>query len=247
MKIAVSGKGGSGKTSVVSCLARIFEKNGFKVIAVDADPSMNLNLALGMKRPPPIAELKDLIEERTYLQGGLYRLNPKVDDIPDRYSTKKGNIMLIVMGTVKNAGSGCVCPENTFLRALLRHLTLKRGEVLILDTEAGLEHFGRGLAKNFNLMVIVVEPSYKSIETANRIYELSKQLEIKNIVGIGNKIMFDEQVDFIKNNINFEVLEYIPYDDEVVKSEFNLGVIPENSIFFKKIENFYKKIIKIVR
>ncbi len=247
MKIAVSGKGGAGKTSIASCLARIFEKEGFSVIAVDADPSMNLNLALGMERPFPIAELKDLIEERTSLGGGLYRLNPKVDDILDKYSTKKGNIKLIVMGTVKNAGAGCVCPENTFLRALLRHLTLKRKEVLILDTEAGLEHFGRGLAKNFNVMIIVVEPSYKSIETANRIYELSKQLEIGNIVGIGNKIMFDEQIDFIESNVNFDVFEYIPYDNEVVKSEFSMNIIPENSIFFKKIEEFYRKIKNIYK
>ncbi len=242
MKIAVSGKGGAGKTSIASCLARIFDKKNFSVIAVDADPSMNLNLALGMKRPTPIAELKDLIKERTSLGGGFYRLNPKVDDIPEKYSTKKGNIKLIVMGTVKDAGAGCVCPENTFLRALLRHLTLKRKEVLILDTEAGLEHFGRGLAKNFDFMIVVVEPSYKSIETANRIYELSKQLEIKNVLGVGNKIMFDEQIDFIKRNIKFDILEFIPYDNDVIKSEYNESLIPENSLFFKKIEKLYEKI-----
>ncbi len=226
MKIVISGKGGVGKTTISGTLARIFSSRGGKVIAVDSDPSMNLHTALGVENPVPISRLKDLIKERAVISGGIFNLNPKVDDILDKYSTGIENVKLMVMGTVDRGGGGCICPENTFLTALLRHLVLKRDEVLILDTEAGIEHLGRKTAARFDLMLVVVEPSAKATETANRIYELSKEIGIKEVLAIGNKVSSDDQKTFIKNNVKFGILGYIPFDSEVTNTD-----IRNNTLF----------------
>ncbi len=221
MKIVVSGKGGVGKTTFAGTLARIFSDKGYNVIAADSDPSMNLHLALGMENPRPISEYRDLITERTVVSSGIYNLKPKVDDIVDEYSSKKENIKLLVMGTVEVASGGCMCPESTFLRALLRHMIVKRGEYLILDTEAGLEHIGRGIAKKFDLMVVVVEPSAKALETANRIHDLSVEMGVQKVYAVGNKISSDKQLEYIKNNLKFEILGFIPFDEAVIEADMN--------------------------
>ncbi|MEE9565112.1 MAG: AAA family ATPase [Candidatus Hydrothermarchaeaceae archaeon] len=218
LKIAVAGKGGTGKTTVAGGLALFFSRKT-NVIAVDSDPSMNLHTALGMENPKPISELKELIKDRTVVTDGIYNINPRVDDIPESHSTSMENIKLIVMGTVEKGGEGCMCPESTFLRALLRHLVLKRDEVLILDTEAGIEHFGRKTAEGFDVMLILCEPSVKAMQTANRIYALSKEIGIKEIYAVANKIASDEQMDLIKKGLDFEILSSIPYDGEVVKAD----------------------------
>jgi len=220
LKIAVAGKGGTGKTTVAGGLALHFSEK-YNVIAVDSDPSMNLHTALGIENPEPISGLKDLIASRTVIADGIYNLNPRVDDIPDSHSnsTADGHLKLIVMGTVEKGGEGCMCPENTFLRALLRHLVLKRDEILILDTEAGIEHLGRKTAEGFDVTLIMCEPSVKAIQTANRIYTLSKEIGIKKIYAIANKIASDDQANFIKKELNFEILSFIPYDDEVIKAD----------------------------
>ncbi|MEE9474716.1 MAG: AAA family ATPase [Candidatus Hydrothermarchaeaceae archaeon] len=220
LKIAVAGKGGTGKTTLAGGLAFYFSER-YKVIAVDSDPSMNLHTALGVENPEPISELKDLIKSRTVVTDGIYNMNPKVEDIPDAYSTSTadGRLKLMVMGTVEKGGEGCMCPESTFLRALLRHLVLKRDEVLILDTEAGIEHFGRKTAEGFDVMLILCEPSVKAIQTANRIYVLSKEIGINKIYAIANKIASDDQMNFIKKELAFEILSFIPYDDEVIKAD----------------------------
>lgn len=248
MKIAVSGKGGVGKTTFSGTMARIFSSRGYRIIAIDSDPSMNMHSSIGVDNPLPISEYKELIKKRTVLSSGVYNLKPKVDDILDRYSSQKENIKLIVMGTVKKGGSGCICPESAFLRALLRHLVLKKGEFLILDTEAGLEHLGRSIADKFDLMIILVEPSSKAIETANKIYQLSKQIGIKKIIAIGNKVQSGSQEKFISKEINFEALDFIPYDEGVVEADMQdrpLIDLKPYTIAMKKIEEISSRIIEM--
>lgn len=219
MKIVIAGKGGVGKTTLAGTLARVFEEAGFDVLAVDSDPSMNLHTSLGLENPTPISRLKELITERTVVASGIYNLSPKVDDIPENYSAKKGKLRLIVMGTIEEGGSGCICPENAFLRALLRHLVLKRSEVLVLDTEAGVEHLGRKTAEKFDLMLVLAEPSAKAIEVADRVKELAKQIGIKKIFAVGNKIASEEQKKFVQDNLGLEILGVIPFDEAVQRCD----------------------------
>ncbi len=246
MKIAVSGKGGVGKTTISGTLARLYSSAGKRVIAVDADPSMNLHTSIGVSNPEPVSQLKELIKERTVLDGGMYNLNPRVEDIPERFSSNKENVKLIVMGTVEKGGGGCICPESTFLRSLLRHLVLQREELLVMDTEAGLEHLGRKVAEKFDLILVVSEPSLKAIETANRIAELSKQIGIKRIYGIGSKTTSKEQEEMISQNLDPEVLGFIPLDAAV--QEADMRGIPlfdynQKSAALKAIEDISKKLL----
>ena len=160
IKIAISGKGGVGKTTLSGTLARLFARKGYDVLAIDADPSMNLASALGIKNPPkPLTEFKELIDERAGGPAGVFKLNPKVDDIAGKFGvTGPDNVKLLVMGTIERGGSGCMCPASSFLKALMRHVILKLNSVVILDMEAGLEHLGRGTTKGIDYMLIVVEP-----------------------------------------------------------------------------------------
>lgn len=243
----MSGKGGVGKTTLSGTLARIFSDKGFKVIAVDSDPSMNMHTSMGMDNPQPIFEFKDLIKERTVISSGVYNLNPKVEDVLDLYSSKKENIKLIVTGTIEKGGEGCFCPENAFLKALMRHMILKRNEFLILDTEAGLEHLGRNTAEKFDLMLVLIEPSNKAIETANRIYDLSKEIGIKEIYGIGNKVSSKEQEDFIARNTKFKIIAFIPLDEGVIEADMsNLPLVEHNpnSKALKAIEKISGELLR---
>lgn len=240
MKIAVSGKGGVGKTSVAAGLALLFKNKGKNVIAIDADPDANLAVTLGFldsERPEPISELKKLILKRTGEVGAFFKLNPKVDDIPDRFSAKRDNMMLIEMGTVKKGGSGCVCPESAFLKALLSHIFLNRGEVVIVDMEAGIEHLGRGTAQSVEKFLIVVEPNRTSVNTAENIKQLAKGLGVKDILAIGNKIRSKEDRDFIKKNLNgISIQGYIDFDELLLGSR---GLMLENSKFMKQLEEAF--------
>jgi CO dehydrogenase maturation factor len=219
MKLAVSGKGGVGKTTISAALARIFAAQGRRVLAVDSDPSMNLHTSLGLENPTPISELKDLINDRAVIAEGIFNLNPKVDDIPERFSSPEGDLRLLVMGSVKGGGQGCICPESTFLKALLRHLVLDTGDILVLDTEAGMEHLARGVAQGFDLMIIVTEPTKNSIETANQVYGLSREIGIKKALGVGNKVLSQDQEEFIKENLDFECTTFVPFDQVVAKAD----------------------------
>ena len=227
MKIAISGKGGVGKTLLASLLAKAFSKSGYRVIAIDAAPDANLAATLGFtdtEKTTPISEMKELIAERTETQpgkAGLYfKINPKVDDIPEKYSLKHNGIRLLVMGPVKNGGAGCYCPENTLLAALLAHLLIARNEVVILDMAAGIEHLSRGTAKAVDKLIMVVEPGRSSLETAFRIAKLAKDIGLENIAVVGNKVHNQKERQFITSVLTgFELLGFIPYDQVIVDAD----------------------------
>ncbi len=228
MKIAITGKGGVGKTTVSALLSYIYASEGKKVIAVDADPDANLASAIGIsedetKKIRPIAELTDLIEERTGAKpggGGIFRLNPRVDDIPEGFGYKSGNIILLIMGKSKIAASGCFCPEHALLRRLLAHLVIDRGEVVIADMEAGIEHLTRGTAGGVDAFIVVVEPGQRSLQTANAVKDLAKGLGVKRVCVIANKIRNEQDLIFIKNNLkDIEYLGAISFNNDIMESD----------------------------
>ena len=236
MKIALSGKGGVGKTTVAAVLCRLYEAEGKKVLAVDADPDANLGSALGftakeLAEIKPISKLDELISERTGKNSAdygakLFKLNPKVDDIPERFSLEKNGVKLLLMGTVESGGGGCVCPENVMLKRLISHLVIARDEVVIMDMEAGLEHLGRGTAAMMDQFIVVIEPGERSIQTLEKLKKLAKDLGIKKISVIANKLRGPEDEDFIKSRINNEeLLGFIHYNEECAQADRN-GISP---------------------
>jgi CO dehydrogenase maturation factor len=214
MKIAISGKGGVGKTTLCALLAKEAASQGKRVFAVDADPNPTLALALGFPEEiTPLVELQDLMEERLGSLEGFLRLNPKVDDIPERFAYEKDGIKLLVMGPIRQGGGGCACPQNTFLKSLLQHLVLERDELILLDFEAGLEPLGRATAQGVDALLIVVEPDGGSIVTARRIYILAQQLGIKRIFAVANKIREPGELRAIEENLEFSVIGALPYSE----------------------------------
>jgi CO dehydrogenase maturation factor len=232
MKIAISGKGGVGKTMLASLLSIILAQLGYSVLAIDADPNATLAAALGFSHPEkitPISEMGDLIEERTGVRPGraapYFKLNPQVDDIPEKHWVEHNGIKLMVMGRLKKGGSGCYCPENALLEALVAHLLLKREEVVIMDMEAGIEHLGRATAKAVDELIVVIEPSKGSMETARRIRDLAKDIGLENVKVVGNKIRNEQDMNFLVASMSdFEFLGCIPYDQSII--EAGLGNLP---------------------
>ena len=229
MKLAIAGKGGVGKTTLAALLAGVYAAEGKRVIAIDANPDANLATALGIpaeeaSRITPIAELKDLIEERTGAAPGTYgaflKLNPKVDDIPDRFSVARDNIKFLVMGEVRKGGGGCMCPESALLGSLLSHLLLGRTEVVIMDIDAGLEHLGRGTAKGVDAFIIVVEPGKRSVQTAEAIQRLASDIGIEKCYVVGSKIQSDADRQFIVDNLGgFDILGFISHNPEIIEAD----------------------------
>lgn len=227
MKLAISGKGGVGKTTFASFLIRSLADRGKRVLAIDADPDANLAQALGVKNSAdivPISEMKELIEERTEAKvgamGSFFKLNPKVDDLPEKLSIEVDGVKVMVLGGVKKGGAGCICPESTLLKNLVRHLVLARDEVIVLDMEAGLEHLGRGTAMNVDRLIIVVEPGRRSIETAEQIHRLAGEIGVKKLSLVGNKIRTDKDKDFLIRNLpDFEFLGFIPFAGEIIEAD----------------------------
>jgi len=246
IKIAISGKGGVGKTTLSGTLARLLARKGYHVLAIDADPSMNLASALGIKNPPkPLTEFTELIDERAGGPAGVFKLNPKVDDIVEKFGvTGPDDVKLLVLGTVERGGSGCMCPASSFLKALLRHVLLKTNSVVILDMEAGVEHLGRGTTRGIDIMLIVVEPGARSIETAGRIVELARQIDIRKFGAVINKA--GGEAKDIENKLmsyGIEVFGIIPFDSSLVHADMeNIAPIEKGGAAVEAIKNICDRV-----
>jgi len=252
MKIAISGKGGVGKTLLAALLSKTFVEFSYSVIAIDADPDANLAATLGFphhEKITPISEMSALIEERTGVRPGqvapYFKLNPKVNDLPEKYSLEYNGIKLMVMGRIKKGGSGCYCPESALLRALLVHLLVARDEMVILDMEAGIEHLGRGTARAVDKLIIVVEPSRRSVETAYRITNLAKDISVQNIAVVGNKLRNQSEREFLISNLpDFEFLGFIPYDQAIVEADLaNLPLLNASQPIITEVRNIYQALL----
>jgi len=259
LKIAVSGKGGVGKTFIAGGLAYSLASRGIKTVAIDADPSPNLALTLGLpieeaRQILPISENKELIESKTGTgYAGVFRLSFTVDDIVRDFSvTTPFGVNLIVMGTVQSMGSGCTCPANAVIRALLRHLIVERNEAIIIDMEAGIEHIGRGTAQHVNLMLIIADANMKSLETANSIQKLANQAGIGQIFLVGNKIrksLEEKTIENFADKNSIKVLDFVPYDQTIVDAEMQ-GETPlrhKDSVAIRAIEKICDKLMAIAK
>ncbi len=253
MKIAISGKGGVGKTTLSACLAKYYASKDYKVIAVDADPDANLAAALGMdyeqaSKIKPLVELKSMIEERTGATSGQYgayfKLNPKVDDLPDKFGVEVDGVRLLVAGTIKAGGSGCYCPENVLLKRLFKHLVVDRDEIIILDMEAGIEHLGRGTCESMDMLIVVIEPGLRSIQTAHAVKKMSEDLGIKSLYIVVNKIRSDEEKKLIADNLkDLKILGELPFSEKVRESDLkNYSPCVSDNKFKSAIEDIAEKI-----
>uniref|UniRef100_UPI0021E59B7C ATP-binding protein n=1 Tax=Geomonas subterranea TaxID=2847989 RepID=UPI0021E59B7C len=228
MKIAITGKGGVGKTTFASLLCRAFASDGARVLAVDADPDANLAAALGIPaeraaKLQPVARMKELAEERTGASGGygsFFKLNPKVSDLPEQFCLEHDGVRFLWMGTLEQGGSGCACPESTLVKRLMGHLLLERDEVVVMDMEAGLEHLGRRTAESVDALVVVVEPGQRSLQTARQITRLAADLGIEEVFVVGSKVRDDEDRRLIEAEIPApQLLGTISFCEEVRRAD----------------------------
>lgn len=247
MKIAVTGKGGVGKTTFAATLARLYAAEGRKVLAADVDPDANLGLALGFDEETldsiiPVSRMRKLVEERTGANNDnkFFRLNPKVDDIPDTYGKSCNGVKLLVLGTVETGGGGCVCPEHVMLKRLINNMVLHRDDVVIMDMEAGLEHLGRGTTESVDQFIVVIEPGARSIQTYKNVKRLADDLGVKQVRVVANKVRNQDDEEFIKAKIPPEdLLGFIHYNTDVIDAD-RQGKSP-----YDFSETVTKEIIKI--
>ena len=233
MKIAIAGKGGVGKTFISGTLARLLAQAGYSVLVIDADPNINTASSIGIsaevaEKIVPLSDNDDLILEKTGVAPGksygqIFRLTPTVNDIVEDFGVVgPDGVKLLVMGTVKGGDTGCMCPSNALIRVLIQHLLIQRKEVLVMDMVAGLEHLGRGTARRMDTMLVVVEPRMKSIDTVRRIISLAADIEIKEVLAVGNKIRNATERTFIEEKLKelgIPIVAYIPYDDSVAEAD----------------------------
>ena len=253
MKIAVTGKGGVGKTTFAACLARLYADEGRKVLCADVDPDANLGLALGFSEEDlaqitPITEMKELIKQRTHADEfeRFFKINPKVDDLPDKLAREINGVKLLLMGTVKVGGAGCVCPEHVILKRLLSHMIIQRDEVVIMDMEAGLEHLSRGTTDMVDQFIVVVEPGARSIQTYHSVQRLAKDLGVAKVSVVANKVRGEEDEAFIRSMVPEEdLLGIIHYSNDVsdadrrCASPYDIapGAVEEIRIIKEKIDH----------
>ncbi len=218
MKLAIGGKGGVGKTTICAHIVKELSGRGRSVLAIDADPSPHLGRLLGfsgLDNITPIAEMKDLLQERSERNGPFYKINPKVDDLPERFMLEEQGIKLMVLGSIQQAGVGCACADNAVLRSLLNLLLLSPNEDIILDMEAGVEYLGRGTIVGVDYFLVVVQPYRGSIETALKILKLSKELKLSNVFFIANQIDSKKDIDFIANSLGHVPIASYPDTREI--------------------------------
>ena len=221
MKVAVTGKGGVGKSTIAAALSILLAENGGRVVALDADPDANLASSLGIpheeqKKIVTISEQIDLIEERTGAKVGQYgqvfKLNPEVSDVTDKYAYDFRGVSLLVLGAVKTGGGGCACPENTFIRALVTDLVLFKDETLIMDMEAGIEHLGRATSQGVDVMLVVVEPGQRSVDCAKSICRMAHEIGVKRVLVVANKVTCPEDEEFLKEALpDMEIVAFLPF------------------------------------
>lgn len=251
MKLAISGKGGVGKTTIAAALVKLFSESNSTVYAIDADPDVCLAASIGIpdniiSELKPLVEMKELINAKTGGDGLLFSLNPSVNPDLDSYCINYGNIRYLRMGGIKKGGSSCYCRENSFLNAVVSSLLLEREEVVIMDMGAGIEHLSRGTARGVDLMLVVVEPSLNSVNTARLVKKLSAELGIRKARIVGNKIRSEKEKDFIMNNFEpGEILGFINFDEAVwesaMETERNSG---SGSVLLKNMETVHQKILQ---
>lgn len=227
MKIAITGKGGVGKTTFAATLARLYAEEGRTVLAADVDPDANLGLALGFDEDTldsivPISKMRKLVEERTGASADnkFFRINPKVDDIPDTYAKSCNGVKMLVMGTVETGGGGCVCPEHVMLKRIINHLVLRSDDVVILDMEAGLEHLGRGTTAGMDRFIVVIEPGARSVQTYKNVKRLAEDLGVHQVSVVANKVRSAEDEEYIRSKIPAEdLLGFIHYNEDVIDAD----------------------------
>ena len=255
MKIAVAGKGGVGKSTIAGMLARQFASDGYKTVAVDVDPDASLARCIGLSEEQinsivPLSEMKDLIRERTGFKdfgvfGSFFKSNPKVDDIPERFNLLHEGVRFLQVGSVKEGGSGCYCPENVLIRELMRHLLVETDDVIIMDMEAGIEHLSRGTGDAVDLLIVVVEPGQLSMETARRIRALAEDIGIPNLAVIGNKVRSEKAKEVIRAGLpDSKILGFLPYDESLMDADLN-GISPFDldSQFKRELEDTRKRMM----
>jgi len=252
MKLAVSGKGGVGKTTLVALLSRIIAEAGHEVIAIDADPASNLAVALGSEaseRLVPIREMKELIRERTEAgpegYGQYFKLNPTVSDLPEKFSVVENGVRLMVLGGITKGGGGCACPENALLKALLTHLVVLRDETVIVDMEAGIEHLGRATVSAVDALLVVVEPGRRSIVTAMAVAKLATQIGIKRTFAVANKVQSEEHRQFVSDALDsMPLLGVISYQAELAQADFKGKPAFESApVAVKEVRDIYSALM----
>ena len=235
MKLAITGKGGVGKTTLSALIASALAQRGMDVVAIDADPDANLASTLGYAEADsirPLVDLKELIAERTGVKpgttGGMFRLNPFVEDIPENYAVTIRGIRVLVAGAVKKGGSGCYCPENSMLRALVSHLLLDKDTALVLDMEAGVEHLGRGVVQAVDHLLVVVNPGQRSIDTARRIREMAAEIGLTRLAVVANRVRTPEDEAFIRESLpDLPILGVLPDDETLLAADRAGSAVPD--------------------
>lgn len=222
MKIAFCGKGGVGKSTIAALLCKALLDTGYEVLAIDADPSPHLGRLLGFSETEgltPLSEMRELLAERAQKQGPYYTLNPRIEDLPERFMLTRDGLRLMVLGAIREAGGGCACPEQTVLRRLLSFLILQAREAVVVDMEAGVEHFGRSTVVPMDFILVVTQPYRGSLETTRQILRLARDLNLERVVVVGNAVRGPEDERYLASFLGVEPVLSFPEDPEILRAE----------------------------